>query len=67
MMRVFRFIWALLKYLWYGDIVTHEEKTRRLRICISCPNRCDKKCCECGCNLNKKTEWSSERCPLKKW
>ena len=66
-MRFFRFIKALIKFLWYGETVIKEEKTRRLRICISCTNRCDKRCCECGCLLVKKAEWSSESCPLKKW
>jgi len=66
-MTFLKFIKALIKFILYGDVVTREEKTRRLRMCVTCKSRCNKKCCECGCNLNKKTEWSSEHCPLKKW
>jgi len=43
--------------------------TKRIEICKSCDqydanqNRCN----NCGCFLNIKASWNSEKCPLNKW
>lgn len=51
--------------------VTPEVRDQRLAICQRCPS-CDreKMICtepECGCNLEFKTWWATEACPLNKW
>ncbi len=67
MMRVFRFILALIKYIIWGEQVTQEVYDKRLAKCERCDERCGKTCCVCGCYLNKKLQWSSESCPKNKW
>ena len=66
-MKALRFIWALFKYILWGEEVTHEVKDHRLSICHQCPHRLDKNCGICGCSLERKARWSSESCPKKKW
>lgn len=66
-MKAIRFIIALFKFILWGEEVTGEEKQSRLAICETCEFREDKKCGKCGCYLIKKTSWSSESCPEKKW
>ena len=66
-MRVFRFIWALIKYMIKGDHVNQREYDTRLEICSNCKDRCGKTCCLCGCYLSKKAKWSTESCPKNKW
>ncbi len=41
----------------------------RLAICAACEHKDEKSwtCNECGCNLEVKARWRSERCPLGKW
>ncbi len=66
-MRIFRFIKALLKYIFIGNQVNQREYDMRLEICSACNDKCGKKCCLCGCYLNKKAQWSTESCPKNKW
>jgi len=66
-MRAVRFIWALIKYLIWGDRVSTEVQQTRLSICYTCKDLCDTKCCVCGCYVKKKTQWSTEVCPKNKW
>jgi len=54
--------------------VTEEEKIRRLSICLSpCPSLLGKtddtnrRCAECGCYINHKIAWRSQKCPIGKW
>ena len=66
-MRIFRFIIALFKYLIWGDQVDQAKYDSRIKICLSCNDRCGKKCCVCGCYINKKAQWSTESCPKNNW
>jgi len=66
-MRVFRFLKALLKYLFIGNKVSFEEYSDRIATCSDCESRCGRNCCECGCLLVKKAKWSTESCPKNKW
>ena len=49
--------------------VDHNVKLNRLEICSSCENfNPDKRICNtCGCLLEIKTSWASEKCPIDKW
>ena len=49
--------------------VSNETKSARLEICKTCEffNPALAQCQKCGCFLNIKTSWASEKCPLDKW
>ena len=47
--------------------VSTQEIERRLRICNACDQLNKGRCAECGCFVNIKASWVSERCPLGKW
>ena len=49
--------------------VDRKTREKRLNICRSCDRFNDKNisCSECGCYLQIKTSWASEKCPLDKW
>jgi len=64
------FINSLLKYSQSGfKNVSHESKIYRLNICHSCELYDIKfnRCLSCGCFINIKTSWATEKCPLDKW
>ena len=64
------FINSLLKYSQSGfKNVSHESKIYRLNICYSCELYDIKfnRCLSCGCFVNIKTSWATEKCPLDKW
>jgi hypothetical protein len=42
-------------------------KNERLSICYNCDKFENSKCKECGCYLEIKASWDSEKCPLNKW
>lgn len=46
-----------------------EEYSKRLEICETCPLRQNNRCLhmKCGCKLNMKARWKSEKCPEGKW
>jgi len=67
MIKVFRFIIALFKYIIWGDQVTNDKYISRIAICDVCSDKCGSKCCICGCYLSKKAKWSTESCPQNKW
>ena len=67
MIRVFRFIKALLKYILWGEQVTQLVYDERIAKCEKCKDRCGRTCCLCGGYLSKKAQWSSESCPKNKW
>ena len=52
-------------------MTSEEEQKKRLEICNSCEfidnNKDNPRCHECGCFLNIKTGWASQRCPIGKW
>ncbi len=66
-MRIFRFFWALLKYIFIGNRVPNETYKSRLDICYSCPYLDNKQCSICGCYVKQKSKWSTESCPKNKW
>jgi hypothetical protein len=39
----------------------------RLSICKDCDKNKNSRCLECGCFINIKASWESEKCPLEKW
>ena len=49
--------------------VKENVKQERLTICQNCDkfNSENITCNECGCFLQIKTSWASEKCPLNKW
>jgi len=47
--------------------VSEEEFKVRLDICNECEQRDGMVCKICGCFLNVKASWKSEKCPLHKW
>ncbi len=48
--------------------VADEVYKQRMSICENCPNKTqDWKCTKCGCHLNLKARWSSEKCPENRW
>ena len=48
---------------------SNDIKNARIDICKQCElyNESDSTCKECGCYLEIKTSWASEKCPLGKW
>ena len=49
--------------------VSTKEYEERLKICDDCPLRDKNRCThmKCGCKLNLKARWKSEKCPDGKW
>jgi hypothetical protein len=47
--------------------VASEEKQRRLDLCVICEHYANGRCGKCGCNLDVKAGWDSEKCPIGKW
>jgi|688.fasta_scaffold00982_25 hypothetical protein len=39
----------------------------RLSVCDACEFKKEDKCGVCGCFLNTKSSWTTEKCPLGKW
>ncbi len=66
-MRIFRFLWALIKYIFIGNKVSNKVHKDRLSICYSCSYLSNTTCSICGCYVKKKTKWSTESCPKNKW
>lgn len=70
-MRIFRFIRALFRYAVYGHFkkTTFKNYVERLAFCSTCENMSkDNWTCKiCGCYLDKKAKWSTEKCPENKW
>jgi len=69
MKRVFRFIWALIKYIFVGRTVSNEIYHKRLDVCFSCKEliKSNNSCGICGCYVKQKAKWSTENCPKNKW
>ena len=69
MKRIFRFIKALWRYMWYGNRVSFDTYITRLNSCKGCKyvNKEKWTCNNCGCYLVKKCKMSTEKCPTGKW
>lgn len=50
-----------------GQTVSEEKYQERLGECDVCQFRVDSKCGECGCPVDKKAAWSTEKCPVGRW
>jgi hypothetical protein len=67
-MKVLRFIYALYKYIIYGDTVDKLTYSNRISMCNSCEFLVgNSKCGICGCYVRKKAKWTTEHCPKNKW
>jgi len=66
-LKIFRFIKALMKFIFTGGKVSKERYTYRENICNLCSNKEKNICGICGCVLKYKLKWSTEECPLEKW
>lgn len=69
MVRVFRFLKSLWKYILHGKRVDFFTYVHRLKLCETCEDLNNEKwtCNICGCYLDKKCKMSSETCPKHKW
>lgn len=73
MKRIFRFIKAMWRYIWFGHQVSFNEYVSRLDKCCKCDyfgsdTNADRWICKyCGCYLTKKAKMSTEKCPKDKW
>lgn len=68
--RIASFFESSYNYISSGlNNVSEETKNSRLEICKSCEffNPSLVQCQKCGCFLNIKTSWATEKCPLDKW
>lgn len=69
-MTSINFLKSLYNYGHSGFVnVSEEKKEERLNICRSCNffNDTVYQCKLCGCFLQIKTSWASEKCPINKW
>ena len=59
---------AAIKHIASGLKTREQKEIRRIMsICRNCDEYVNKRCKICGCNMNKKIEWATTHCPLKKW
>jgi len=67
------FVKSAMKHMATGmSLVPKSTQAQRLFICESCEfydksNPKNPSCKKCGCFLNIKTSWASEKCPIDKW
>ena len=50
-----------------GQSVPESVKQSRMEHCLGCEFLSGNRCSECGCFVDAKTDWASERCPVGKW
>lgn len=71
--KIINFVPAVVKHVVGGMVhVSDSIKKERMEICKACPffnnkNEKNPTCNACGCYLNEKTSWASEKCPEGKW
>lgn len=68
-MRILRFLQAIVKYIRFGKRTTIDDYIKRLTICKGCNNFDSKRwsCRKCGCYLDKKAKMTTESCPDGIW
>ena len=67
-MRLFRFIKAMIKFLWSGYTLASRDEARwRLIACKNCQFLKKGICEPCGCFVRFKVQCKSERCPKFFW
>lgn len=44
-----------------------DEKNHRMETCLACEHHAEGVCHKCGCPIDTKTSWASEKCPIRKW
>ena len=69
MIKAYNYFKAVSKRILGGfenvDSVTYYDRTY---ICSRCPNlNKDLECDVCGCPIETKAAWKTEKCPLNKW
>jgi hypothetical protein len=66
-----KFISASTRFVMSGfQEVPENVQQERLSICKECPffsGGENPECEKCGCLLNLKTKWATEKCPIDKW
>jgi hypothetical protein len=68
MIRFIRFIFSLIKFIFFGKSVNNSAYIKRIDICNNCEYLKDQSVCSiCGCYVKIKAKWSSEDCPKNKW
>lgn len=68
--NIISFLNSSYNYMYNGfKNVSNETKSERLEICKSCEffNESLYQCKQCGCFLQIKTSWATEKCPIDKW
>jgi len=68
--KIQNFATSVVNHISNGMIkVSDPIKEERMAICRACPlfNSSNKTCNKCGCFLEVKTSWASEKCPEGKW
>lgn len=51
----------------YGDLKDSEKQDERLGLCLVCPQHNNGRCAVCGCPLDRKTSFPTEKCPIGRW
>ena len=65
--QLLNFTKALAKHAKDGmRLVPDEVYNERIELCVMCPERAMDICGLCGCSIEKKASWASEKCPLDK-
>ncbi len=69
--KVFNFGKAIARHTANGlKVVDKETYQLRLELCYACPLLKDSHYCQhvkCGCRVEKKAGWETEKCPVGKW
>lgn len=52
-----------------AEYVSHEEKLRRLSICLTCEHlkKLSRQCGKCGCFVDMKTKYAEAECDADRW
>jgi hypothetical protein len=66
-MKLLKFVYALIKYIFTGTSVNASVYRERLSICNTCSHLKNDQCNICGCYVKRKAKWSTESCPKNKW
>jgi hypothetical protein len=67
MKRILKFLFAFIKYLFLGSLVSKDLLETRLSHCNNCIYLKEEVCSICTCKVKLKTKWTTEKCPINKW
>lgn len=51
----------------FGELKDTEEQDQRLGLCLVCPQHNNGRCGVCGCPIDRKTSFPTEKCPIGRW